>query len=468
MQYDKVLTNISNDILFICNKDGSIKYCNKSAEIFLGKEIKNFPYISKWADAQINLFCHYLADCFEQRQEQTFILSFGLTSYHIKMYPQRSNVAISMQDISENKKLRTTIYEMSQRLNFASKIAKIGYWELDLVSKKISWSTEMFRIFGIDDKEISVKKNIIRKQMHPEDLPRYKEKLRKILREGQAEEGVVRIIRPDGEMIYCRYKAEYLNYDQYNRKIVGTFQDLTEFIEIQQALEMAKETAERLNQEKSYFLAQASHDLQQPVTAMGLFINNLLNANLNGKQQILVGKIHDSAENLRNLLRNLLDISNLDANEQIIKEQEFSLENIIKRIKKEINFELREKKIKFKIVNCRQTIKSDAFLIERILRNYINNAVKYTKNKILVGCLRDKDKLKIMVLDNGIGISEKEFSAIFSPYYQSNNIPDNLKKGHGLGLAIVKKTADILNAKVGVKSKLGQGSCFYIEICIKI
>lgn len=464
MQYEKILNDISTDVLFIAQPNGVVSHGNDCARKTFGPDKDGMKIENIFDKTQSDILMFNIEECLKDQKPQQFLLPFRTKSYNVKIYPRTDHVAVCMQDVTENQNLRHTLSETMQRLTFASKITKIGYWELDLVAKEISWSSEMFRIFGVDDKEISSKKNIIREQMHKDDLPRYKDNLRKIMRTGKPEEGVVRILRPNGNIIYCRYMADYINYDKYNRKIIGTFQDLTELLEIQHALVAAKESAERLNLEKSYFLAQASHDLQQPVSAMGMFITNLLNANLTGKQQFLVEKIYDSAQALHHLLNNLLDISNLDAKGVSINLKEFDLYDVIKRIQKEIRFKLRDHKTKFKIVNCHQKIISDEFLLERILRNFISNALKYTKDKIIVGCLRYDGKIKIMVLDNGNGIGEDELSLIFNPYYQSPQIPDNRSKGSGLGLAIAKKTAEILGAEIGVRSKIGQGSNFYLEI----
>lgn len=464
-QYDKILANISDDILWIADTKGLIKYANQTAKNILKKQNDKLDIAHFMDEATSEHLKIAIKKSIQTQNIQKISFQFDNKSYIGKIYPlNTTEVAMSIRDVSETKNLTHTLNEVMQKLTFASQIARIGYWELDLVKKEISWSSEMFRIFGIEEENIPTKKNIIRQQMHPQDLPRYKDKLKKIMKTGQAEEGIVRIIRPNKTIIYCRYKAEYINYTPYNRKIAGTFQDLTEFIEIQRALETAKNTAERLNREKSYFLAQASHDLQQPVSAMGMFINNLLNADLTGKQQILVGKIHDSAQSLRHLLNNLLDFSNLETGAMKPQLHQFDLYDVVEKIRNEIQYLLQEKNINFQMLNCHQKLITDSFLVERILRNYINNAIKYTKNKILVGCLQYKDKIKIMVIDNGVGIDTQEQQKIFEPYYQSPKIKDNRSKGSGLGLAIVKKNANLLEAKVGVESKLGHGSLFYLEL----
>lgn len=467
MKYDAILNDISEDILFITDIEGNIIHGNRTAQNILGLN-KGLLKIAKiFADDQSNLLLYHIDESIHRQQEENITIMLFSRYYQAKIYPLAKQAAISMRDETATKRLSQRLSEMMQRLTFASQIAKIGYWELDLKNRKISWSSEMFRIFDINEKETSTKKNIIRERMHKEDWLRYKATLKQILKTGHPAEGIIRIIKSDNSTLYCRYKAEYLNYDYYNRKIVGIFQDLTEFLQIQHTLEAAKEAAEELNQEKSYLLAQASHDLQQPVSAMSLFIDNLLKADLSGRQQILVGKIQDSAQSLHQLLNNLLDISKLEANVVKVKKHKFNLEDIIKKIASETSLIMRDKKIKLHIVNCNQKMDTDSFLIERILRNYVSNAVKYTKNKILIGCLKYKKKIRILVLDNGKGIALDEQKQIFEPYYQSAKHQANRKQGTGLGLTIVKKTAELLGAEVGVLSKENKGSCFYLEFPIK-
>lgn len=114
-------------------------------------------------------------------------------------------------------------------------------------------------------------------------------------------------------MRYCFFKAGIID-DDGHRKIAGTFQDLTPLIKTQTALEKAKELAENMNRDKSLFLAQASHDLRQPMQALGMFISALAEEKLTDYQKMLLDKIEASADNLKSLLDNLLDLSKLEAN----------------------------------------------------------------------------------------------------------------------------------------------------------
>ena len=454
----KPLADAATDILLKINKQGNVILANQNAHI-LG--------LNEYADSLTQLlpeskFPDFYRLCKQSIELQTPEIGhfrIGDRLYQTHFHPKLTDCIVCFRDITESAEISSELKQVSSRLNFAENIAQLGYWEFDWHHKRIYWSAQMYKIFGLNPQTVHYKRNIFKDYVYPNDLPQYWENLKKLIRHRQPVEGQLRIRRADNTLIYCAYKASIMQ-----DKIAGTFQDITQFIKIQQELEKAKFSAEKANRDKSYFLAQASHDLRQPMQALNIFIATLFEEGLSSRQYEILSKIETSAHNLNNLLNNLLDISNLDAKGVNINKKEFDLYDVIKRIKKEIKYKLQNKDIRFKVVNCHQKIKSDEFLVERILRNFISNAIKYTKNKILVGCLKYQNKIRIMVLDNGIGIDEKEISLIFTPYYQSPNIQDNRAKGSGLGLAIAKKTANALEAEVGVKSEIGKGSNFYIDI----
>ena len=104
-------------------------------------------------------------------------------------------------------------------------------------------------------------------------------------------------------------------------------------------------------------------------------------------------------------------------------------------------------------------------LIERVIRNLLSNAFKFTHNKVLLGCKREDDYVRVIVMDNGGGIAPEEMEGIFDEFYQSKNINEiNRKKGAGLGLAIVRRISDALHLDIQVKSKLGKGSSFSFKL----
>ena len=250
----ETLNDLSKDILLSLSAKGEIVYINRAGEEELFQAIKQTSIAEVFSATNSKLIMQYIQSCLENKQEYAFEIEERGQYYQAKMvYGSDQEVLVRMSNISEQWRLSQILSETRKRLNFASRIAKIGYWELDLIKRQVSWSDEMFRIFGLDPKSTNIRKNIIKKLMFAEDWKKYRGKIRNILKTGTPEEGMVRIKNQAGKTLYCRYLADYYNYDLYHRKIVGTFQDLTQLMEIQQALEFAKETAESLNKEKSVF-----------------------------------------------------------------------------------------------------------------------------------------------------------------------------------------------------------------------
>ncbi|MGN0913885.1 MAG: ATP-binding protein [Alphaproteobacteria bacterium] len=224
---------------------------------------------------------------------------------------------------------------------------------------------------------------------------------------------------------------------------------------------------EEQNKAKSYFLAQASHDLRQPMQALKIFISTLSEEELPERQQLLVEKINASADNLYTMLDNLLDISKIESGGMPYHPRYFNLDDLVKTLNQEFSEIARSKKIDYCYIPCHKEVFGDPLFIERIIRNLISNAFKYTKNKIVLGCCPEHDFLKIIVIDNGDGISEEEQKKIFEQFYQCRQKYECKKSGAGLGLFIVKKLTELMNTKIEVESEPGKGSCFYFSIPYK-
>ena len=231
-------------------------------------------------------------------------------------------------------------------------------------------------------------------------------------------------------------------------------------------LRKEKDKAISANNAKSSFLAAASHDLRQPLHAMGFFIESLKKQLTNPAQIYLLQKIERTSSNLRGQLNDLLDMSRIDAG--IIEPHmvPLSLNDIFKSLKRVLSPLAQERKVLFKTLPVSWIIESDAHMIDRILNNLISNAIRYTDKggKVLLGCRKKGNYLRIEVHDTGIGIPEHMMKNIFAEYYQINNPERDQNKGLGLGLSIVKGMCDILFHRIEVISTLGSGTSFRVTV----
>ena len=227
----------------------------------------------------------------------------------------------------------------------------------------------------------------------------------------------------------------------------------------------ARRDAEAANRAKSRFLAAASHDLRQPMHALGLYAAVLEQKVNQPEVQGLVGKINASVEALESLFSELMDISRLDAGVLKSNVSEFPIARLFERLDAQFSPQAQTKGIALRIRRSGAWISSDPVLLERILINLVANAIRYTpQGRVLVGCRRRSGMLRIEVWDTGIGIADGELPRIFDEFYQVGNAERDRSQGLGLGLAIVRRVGSLLNHRIGVASSQGKGSCFSVEV----
>lgn len=225
------------------------------------------------------------------------------------------------------------------------------------------------------------------------------------------------------------------------------------------------EEAERANLAKSRFLASASHDLRQPMHALGLFIADLSRKEHTPDTRILIERIAASAEAMENLLDSLLDISKLDAGVVSSSPRGFALGPLFERIGNDYAHAARERGLRLRVRPTKLWIHSDPLLFERILINLVGNALRYTpQGSIVVAARRRGDHVLIEVRDSGLGIAPENQSSIFVEFVQLDNPARDRSKGLGLGLAIVRRLADLLYHPITLRSAPGRGSVFGVVV----
>lgn len=216
---------------------------------------------------------------------------------------------------------------------------------------------------------------------------------------------------------------------------------------------------------KNLFIATSSHDLRQPLHAMGLFIESLDRKIDNVEQLAILAKLKHSALDLNKLLTSLLDISKLDANAVPINETHFSINTLFQSIRNEFEVEALRKSLELVVEKNDTVIFTDSLLLSRILKSLVNNALKYTEKgsvKVLTN-IKGK-KLEIKIIDTGKGIPEELHASIFKEYFQveGNHKDDN--PGQGLGLSIVKRLVELLGLNLKLTSKVNHGTEFSLKV----
>ena len=247
--------------------------------------------------------------------------------------------------------------------------------------------------------------------------------------------------------------------------VLAVVRDVTARAQAEQRLRDAYRHAARANDAKSRFIAAASHDLRQPFQAIRLFLEVLKVRLKDQENREVVQKACAALESGESLLHALLDLSTLEAGTVRADRREFILAELLERIELEWAPQAAEKGLEFRTVRCGAVVQSDPVLLQRILRNLVANALRYTRvGRILVGCRRHGDTIRLMVCDTGPGIPPDKLDAIFDEFVQLGNEARNRAEGLGLGLSIVRKTAALLDHPLHVESRVGRGSVFAIEV----
>jgi signal transduction histidine kinase/CheY-like chemotaxis protein len=236
-------------------------------------------------------------------------------------------------------------------------------------------------------------------------------------------------------------------------------------------IELERKVAERTrelelaNAAKSRFLAMASHDLRQPLHALGLFVAQLRTPLKSRERTKTIELVDATRKEMDEMFNSLLDISRLDAGILTPKITEFPIARLLQKIETRFDQATREKGLRLRVRRSDAWVRSDAMLLERILLNLVSNAVRYTlRGGIIVGCRRRGEMLRIEVWDSGPGIPEDQKQNIFGEFFQLTAADRSRSGGLGLGLAIVDRLRLLLNLQIDLASTVGRGSRFAILV----
>jgi len=270
---------------------------------------------------------------------------------------------------------------------------------------------------------------------------------------------------------------------------VTTFTDITASVEAAEALERANETLERrvkerteeltrlntalarakgeadaANISKTKFLAAASHDILQPLNAARLYVTSLIERQGGREDARLADNIDASLEAVEEIFGALLDMSRLDTGAMRPEFTSFRIDELMHQIELEFAPLAGARGIELTVVPCSLVVRSDRRLLRRLIQNLVSNAIKYTPaGRVLVGCRRRGDQVRVDVYDTGIGIPQSKRRDVFVEFHRLDQ-GARIARGLGLGLSIVERVARVLGASIDIESTVGRGSHFSVLV----
>ena len=381
---------------------------------------------------------------------------------------QIEGVVVTFADISERKTAERAIEAARSYSDSIIDTIRQPLVVLDEELRVISASPSFYRTFSVRSEETVGRKldAVDDGRFDVAALRGFLDRLR--LGKGAIDDYEVDIELPQSGMHSLLLSAREIRETALSRrKILVTVDDVTEHKMASETLKAAKLLAEQANLGKSRFLAAASHDLRQPLQTLTLVQGILAKRIKDESGTRLIVKLEETLGAMSGMLNTLLDINQLEAGIVQPEMVEFQISALLERLKTEFAYHATAKNLGWHVVSSRLKVRSDPRLLEQTLRNLLVNAMKYTeRGKVLLGCRRRGNRLRIEVWDTGIGIPAGQLEAIFEEFHQLDNAARERSRGLGLGLSIVQRISDLMAHPIDVRSWLGSGSVFAIEVPI--
>lgn len=339
----------------------------------------------------------------------------------------------------------------------AQEIAKLGSWEWDIVHDTITWSDELFHIFGLPLRT-RLRYDTYLNCVHPEDREELMAVINDAIKKGVNYSIDHRIITADNQVKYIHSEGRPVETSRgHVTKIAGTAQDITEIHELDIA--------------KREFVSLASHQLRTPASGVKAFLSLLLDGvggELDKKQQTFIKRAFEANNRQLEIIDNLLSLASIDSGKLTLHKETVDLPKLIRSCLTQHRPKIREKKQHLTLTLANQPIvmQADPGNLQMAIDNLISNAIKYTPEKGALDIVTRSTKryVYIEVIDSGIGISKEDLPVLFRKFSRINNPASRTVGGSGLGLYIAKYIVQLHGGSISVRPRSGGGTRFIIKL----
>jgi PAS domain S-box-containing protein len=394
------------------------------------------------------------------------------------------------RDITERKRTQDALKESEASLARSQEIAHVGSWTLDLAENSLTWSDEVYRIFGLKPQEFEATYEAFLESVHPDDRKIVDDAYSDSLDRNEEHYSIDhRVIRRDtGELRYVHEKCIH-ERDSGGKVIrsIGMVQDVTETKLAEEKLLIYAHELEKKNREldialiraeeatraKSEFLANMSHEIRTPMNGVIGMTGLLLDTELTDEQRHYAETVRVSGESLLEIINDILDFSKIEAGKLEMEIVDFDLQAMLDDLASIISIKAHEKNLEFICAAAPDVpvcLRGDPGRLQQILTNLAGNAVKFTEDgEVVVHVTLEHQTasdatLRFSVKDTGIGISGEKMDLVFDKFSQLDNSTTRQYGGTGLGLAISKQLVEMMGGTIGVESEEGKGSEFWFTV----
>ena len=359
-----------------------------------------------------------------------------------------------------------------QRLKDAQRIAHIGHWELDLVTSRLSWSDEVFRIFEIDPKRFGGSYGTFLDAIHPDDRAGVDRAYQESVEQRKPYEISHRLLMEDGRVKYVRERGR-TSYEQGQPlRSIGTVHDITQEWETAEALQRNMEAAKAADQAKSEFLTTMSHEIRSPMNVVIGMSELLLNTPLSDEQRQYIDALQHSGTTLLDLINDILDFSKLEAEALELNLAGYDPAELVVDLLAMFEPRARQRGVALRMeirMTEPQWVLGDVRRVRQVLLNLIGNALKFTEEgqvtvRLAGEVVADREMMHFSIADTGVGIVEEQLERVFEKFSQADSSVTRRFGGTGLGLAISKRLVELMDGRIWVESEPGSGSTFHVTL----
>ncbi|MFD0798371.1 ATP-binding protein [Maribacter chungangensis] len=394
-------------------------------------------------------------------------------------------VTVTTREITADKRKARELISLNEELEIqnsilseAERLAKVGSYHWDLTTQRSELSDNFYRILECEPQEFKASFENFKSFIHPDDLEEYIQQGKVSIKEKKPRTYTYRIITKNNKIKHLRTTGHFEERDG-KEIIVGVVQDVTQEIKADQRLRNKNIDLQRSNAELESFNRVASHDLQEPMRKIQMFISRISDKELDQlseKGKTYFEKINSSANRMQSLIKYLLAYSRINKTKKDFVP--VSLNETVDKVLEDLEERIQESNVEI-TVDTLPTLKAVPFQMEQLFNNLISNAIKYRgtaeKSKIIIDCKKiprskitdnfnkkRKNYYRLSVIDNGIGFDQENAEQIFGLFERLHQ--RNEYSGTGIGLAICKKIAENHSGHIVAESEKGKGSTFCVYL----
>jgi two-component system cell cycle sensor histidine kinase PleC len=376
-------------------------------------------------------------------------------------------------DITERKRSEQALRQRERELLEAQRIARMGYWRLDIATGALEWSAGTHLLMGTSPEQHTPSLRDLVSRIHPEDRSPYIRAFIGCVESGKTSQWEFRVSNSDGRE-WVAWLEGHCETDETGKVIAlfGIFQDVTEQRRMQVRLREARDAAQAADRAKTTFLACMSHELRTPLNAI-IGFSDLLQTEIfgplgSGQYLEYAADIHRSGHHLLELVNDLLDMARIEAGMVDLQEEAIDIATLIREAVQLVNGSVPEAACDFdvRLPAPAPVLMVDRRRMKQVLINLIGNAVKFTPDggRIKVVVSEDDQHMFIAIADTGIGIPPEKIGELCQPFNQIENVASRRYQGSGMGLFITKALVERHGGDLRIASWLGKGTTVTIRL----